>query len=115
MEIDIRYTDNHVVVIMPKGKISIDETIILDNKMKEIVGKENTNILFNLANVDYICSAGLGIIVNYYSLLKNKNGILKLCNAKNKGVKNVLVIAKFNKIFKDLFKSDEQVIKTFFD
>ncbi|MBL0310746.1 MAG: STAS domain-containing protein [Bacteroidetes bacterium] len=68
------------------------------------IGTGNKNVLFNLMDVKYVDSAGLGLLLNAVSKTKNIGGRLALCNLPEQ-VSKLLKTTKVESIF--LIYSDE--------
>ena len=83
-----------VTVLDVEGKILLGEgDVQLKRKIDELIERNETKILLNLANVPYMDSGGLGEIVRSYTTVKRANGELKLLNA-TKRISDLLTITK---------------------
>ena len=67
--------------------------------------------MLNLADVNYIDSAGLGELVSAFTTVKNNGGELKLLNLTKK-VRDLLVITKLLTVF-DVKESEQDAIAAF--
>lgn len=72
---------------------------------------ENTSILINLRDVEYVDSGGLGALVGLYVSARNAGGELKVCcpNQRTRHVLNVTKLAGVLKVFSD----EEQAVASF--
>jgi anti-sigma B factor antagonist len=68
------------------------------DKAKEILGALSESTVVDFAGLDYISSAGLGILLATQQRLKKEGKTLKLINM-NAMIRNVFRIARFDFIF----------------
>jgi anti-sigma B factor antagonist len=95
----------NVSVIDVAGRITLGEgSAALRETLRDMVAKNQTKILLNLADVTYIDSSGIGELVSGYTTVTNTGGQLKLLNL-NKRVKDLLQITKLYTVFE--VKEDE--------
>jgi anti-sigma B factor antagonist len=88
-----------VSVIDVAGRITLGEgSSALRETLRDMVAKNQTKILLNLADVTYIDSSGIGELVSGYTTVTNTGGALKLLNL-NKRVKDLLQITKLYTVF----------------
>src|ERR1700743_3313217 len=81
------------------GRITLAEgSIGLVDAIRDALAAGSKKILLNVADVNYIDSAGLGELVGAYTSVKNEGGDLKRMNLSKKG-KDLLVITKLLTIF----------------
>ena len=65
---------------------------------RDLLDQGHKKILFNLGNVDYIDSSGLGSLVSAFTSVKKHGGDLKLLNLTDK-VESVLQVTKLYTVF----------------
>jgi len=88
-----------VAVIDFSGRITLGEgSALLRETIRELVRGGKKKILINLADVDYIDSAGIGELVSGYTSVSNAGGELKLLNL-TKRVHDLLQITKLFTVF----------------
>lgn len=88
-----------VTIVDLKGRITLgDGSGIIRETIKSLVAKGERNILVNLAEVNYIDSAGLGELVGAFATITSQGGIMKLVHAQ-KRVHDVLQITKLYTVF----------------
>ncbi len=97
MEIEIK-EDADVVTITVNGDIKEETIRNFKNNLYEISHTTNKNIDFNLSNVNYIDSSGVGILI---SLMKFQNKRGKNLNIKklSPNVLNVLKLSSLSDVF----------------
>jgi anti-sigma B factor antagonist len=95
-----------VTVVDMSGRITLgDGSALLRKTLQELLGQKRTNILLNLADVDYIDSSGIGELVSGYTSVKSRGGELKLLHLTKK-VHDLLQITKLFTVFE--VHSDER-------
>jgi anti-sigma B factor antagonist len=88
-----------VAVIDFSGRITLGEgSKLLREMIKEQTARGQKKILLNLADVDYIDSAGIGELVSGYTTVQNANGEMKLLNL-TKRVRDLLQITRLYTVF----------------
>ena len=81
------------------GKIALSEgTILLRDTIHDFLKQGNNRIILNLADVDFIDSAGLGELVRALASVRSHSGQLKLVNP-SENVHKLLRITKLNHDF----------------
>jgi anti-sigma B factor antagonist len=76
------------------GRLDASQTEKADNVLREIISSKT----INFTELDYISSAGLGILLAHQKRLKNTGHSLRLVNL-NKHVKDVFSLTGFDQIF----------------
>jgi len=67
-------------VVTFSGPMSLGTSLtIADSQVRAALDEGVTRVVFDMSNVDYIDSAGLGLLVFMYGALNQKNGRLRLC------------------------------------
>jgi anti-sigma B factor antagonist len=80
-------------------------------KLRSLVQQGQKNLLLNLADVNYVDSAGLGAIVHAYATVKNQGGNLKLLNL-TKRIRDLLSITKLLTVFES-YDNEAEALKSF--
>jgi anti-sigma B factor antagonist len=101
-----------VAIVDFRGRIVLgEESAALRDLVRELLSKGHRQLLFNLRDVDYIDSSGLGSLVGALTSARKQKGELKLLNLTNK-VRHVMQITKLNTVFEIM--NDETVgVKSF--
>jgi anti-sigma B factor antagonist len=102
----------HVAVVDLSGRIMLgEESASLRELVASLLSKGNRDILFNLAEVQYIDSSGLGALVSGMTSVRKQGGHLKLLKLTNK-VTDVLQITKLYTVF-DIFDDEQAAVDSF--
>jgi anti-sigma B factor antagonist len=101
-----------VTVLDLSGKITLGEDgNLLKDKLQSLLHQGKKNILFNLAQVSYVDSAGLGAIVSAYTTVTREGGALKLANVTKK-LQDLLSITKLLTVF-ETFDSEDEAVRSY--
>lgn len=101
-----------VTVLDLSGKITMGEDgTLLKDKLQSLLHQNKRNILFNLAQVSYVDSAGLGAIVSAYTTVTREGGSLKLANVTKK-LQDLLSITKLLTVF-ETFDSEDEALRSY--
>ena len=108
MEIKTR-VEKSAAVISIKGKMDTVTAPELERCLSELIDKGENILILNMADLDYISSAGLRVILSEAKKLKAKQGDILLVDLKG-AVKEIFEIAGFSTIFK-IFETEENALK----
>ncbi len=101
-----------VTVLDLSGKITMGEDgNLLKDKLQSLLHQGKKNILFNLGQVSYVDSAGLGAIVSAYTTVTREGGSLKLANVTKK-LQDLLSITKLLTVF-ETFDSEDEALRSY--
>ena len=94
------------------GRITIgDGSLVLRKQVQSLLDRDHTQLLLNLAEVDYIDSSGLGEVVRSYTTVRNAGGDLKLLSLTLK-VRDLMQITKLLTVL-DVFDNEATALKSF--
>jgi anti-sigma B factor antagonist len=103
---------NGVTVLQVIGRVTLgEESNQLRTKLKEVLSQGKTRLVLDLAEVNYIDSAGLGTLVAGYTSAQNQGANLKLANL-TKRIDEQLHITKLVTIF-DVFGTVQDAVKSY--
>src|SRR5712691_12906262 len=101
-----------VTIVDICGRVVLgEESAALRNLVCDLLNKGHRKILFNLGDVNYIDSSGLGSLVSAFTSVRKQEGELKLLNLTNK-VHDVMQITKLYTIF-DIMNDETESVKSF--
>jgi anti-sigma B factor antagonist len=101
-----------VTIVDISGRIVLgEESAALRELVRDLLSKGHKQILFNLGDVHYIDSAGLGSLVGAFTSVRKQKGELKLLNLTNK-VHDVMQITKLYTVF-DIMSDEAVGVKSF--
>ena len=101
-----------VTIVDIRGRIVLgEESAALRELVCDLLSKGHKKLLFNLGDVTYIDSSGLGSLVSAFTSVRKQEGELKLLNLTNK-VQDVMQITKLYTIF-DIMNDEGAGVKSF--
>jgi anti-sigma B factor antagonist len=101
-----------VTIVDISGRIVLgEESAALREAVCNLLSKGHKKILFNLGDVHYIDSAGLGSLVSAFTSVRKQGGELKLLNLTNK-VHDVMQITKLYTVF-DIVNDEAVAVRSF--
>jgi anti-sigma B factor antagonist len=101
-----------VTIVDISGRIVLgEESAALRDLVCDLLSKGHRKILFNLGDVTYIDSSGLGHLVGAFTSVRKQQGELKLLNLTNK-VHDVLQITRLYTVF-DIMDDEDVAVRSF--
>ena len=101
-----------VTIVDISGRIVLgEESAALRNLVCDLLAKGHKKILFNLGDVNYIDSSGLGHLVSAFTSVRKQDGELKLLNLTKK-VHDVIQITRLYTVF-DIMDDEAAAVKSF--
>lgn len=101
--------NNDISVIKVGGYIDTTTSAELEHSLELLLQENNYNIIIDLANVDYISSAGWGIFISELKGIRDQGGDLKLVNMMP-DVYEVFELLEFHYILKAFDSIEEAII-----
>ena len=101
-----------VIVLTLRGQILLDDgDLLFRRKIHELIENGRAKIVVNLSEVDYIDSAGVGMIVGKLKTVREKGGDMKLLNLNTRG-QRIFGITKLVFVF-EVFDTEDAAVKSF--
>ena len=101
-----------VEVVQINGRIELGEgSAAVRDIVRDLLGKGRKKILLNLADVEYIDSAGLGSLVSSFTSVRNDGGELKLVYLTKK-VQDLLQMTRLYTVF-DIHSQEQEAVASF--
>ena len=111
MEI-IEHIEDDVIVLELSGKImGGPDAAALNDKLHELIESGKTRVVADLAQVNWMNSSGLGILIGALTTIRNAGGDLKLA-AVTERIHSLLKITKLLSVF-NTYSSSEEAIASF--
>jgi anti-sigma B factor antagonist len=112
MEIHRREKEG-IVILDLNGRLIVGEPVgSLRETIRELTTSGSSNIILNLAEVDYIDSTGLGGLVICYTTLQKAGGALKVLNLSRRNIE-LLILTKLTTVF-EIFNDEQEAVNSFF-
>ena len=96
MEI-IQKEENGIVSITIIGRLDADSSPEAEKVVKDALEGQTTRVLFNLASLEYLSSAGLRVLLGAAKEMRRKDGKIVLC-ALNEFVKEIFEVSGFQSL-----------------
>ena len=96
MEI-IQKEENGIVSIEIIGRLDADSSPEAEKVVKDAIKAQTTRILFNLASVEYLSSAGLRVLLGAAKEMRRRDGKIVLCSL-NEFVKEIFEVSGFQSL-----------------
>jgi anti-sigma B factor antagonist len=101
-----------VTVVALDGRIVLgEESNSLREKLKSLATEGKKKIVLNMANVEYIDSAGLGLLVGAYVSAKTRGASVRLCHLGRK-FNEVMQITRLLTVF-DVYDTQAAAVSSF--
>lgn len=113
MSLEIHEREKEGIRILDlSGRLTVGEAGAVRDRTRELLAEGARRFLFNLQQVDYIDSTGLGMLVMCYTTVEKAGGELKLLNLNRRNVE-LLVLTKLFTVF-ELFNDEQDAVNSFF-
>ena len=93
------------------GELDAHTASQLEEKLKQLIDRQQHQIIVNCGELEYIASAGLGVFMAYIEDVRGLGGDIKLTNM-NPKVYNVFDLLGFPTLY-DIVRREEEAIKKF--
>lgn len=101
-----------VVILELSGKImGGPDATLLNDKLHELIEANKTDVVADLAKVEWMNSSGLGILIGGLTTMRNNGGDLKLAQVTER-IQSLLMITKLLAVF-DTYEKIDDAIKSF--
>jgi anti-sigma B factor antagonist len=100
-----------VAVLYLKGHLDAHQVARFEKELIRLIKENNFKILINGHELNYITSAGMGIIMGYIDEVREKGGDIKLCSLSER-VYETFDLVGFTEIY-DFFQEEQVAIEKF--
>jgi len=101
--------DNFIILEL-EGRLDTNTASALEDKLMGLINNDENKIIVDFAQLDFISSSGLRVLLMAGKKLKTVNGKLGLC-ALQEHVKEVFDVAGFTMLFA-IFPSQDEAVKS---
>lgn len=98
LSVDIEERANHVYIVDLKGSIDNESYQDLEKKFQKITNNHTQAVYLNMKRVDYISSAGIGVLITEKKLLQKSNAFFAVAGLQP-AVKKVFDLMRLSTIF----------------
>jgi anti-sigma B factor antagonist len=111
MKIKVNEQYNAVVIELKGNVMGGDDTKEFNELLHKLIDEGKKNVVVDLAEVKFMNSSGLGMLISGLTTMKKENGHLKLARVTEK-IESLLIITKLITIF-EFFESVEDAVASF--
>jgi len=104
MEINVKTLKN-VTILELGGRLDASSAQDFRNKLKQFIQDDRLNFVFDLENINFLDSSGIGVLVASLRSVNKLNGDIKISNVKDH-VRSVIEITRLHQIF-EIFDNSE--------
>ncbi len=114
MALEIQERANEGISVLDlKGRITVGpEASELRQRVEDLSKSGSSNLILNLAAVDYIDSTGLGALVLLANNARKRGGSVKLLNLNRRNIE-LLIMTKLATVF-EIFSDEQEAVNSFF-
>lgn len=98
LEIDVQTTSDQIPIVSLKGEIDLHTCGAFRDTMRELIENKHYNLVVNLAEVPYLDSAALGVLVDAVRRVREHDGSICLVST-TPFVRRAFEITRLVKIF----------------
>ncbi|MEZ4714220.1 MAG: STAS domain-containing protein [Caldilineaceae bacterium] len=102
---------NNITLLDLSGRVDITNSRALKHKLTQISGQHPTNVVVNLANVSFMDSSGLAVLVQSMRRCREYGGDLLLCNPQ-KPVRMIFELTRLDKAIQ-IFDTEREAVARF--
>ncbi len=89
--------ENGIISFAIKGRLDADSSPEAEAVVKDALKSQATRVLFNLASLEYLSSAGLRVLLGAAKEMRRRDGKIVLC-ALNEFVKEIFEVSGFQSL-----------------
>jgi anti-sigma B factor antagonist len=104
---------DEVAVIYPRGHLDAHNVERFEKEILKLIGGSHFKIVVNCKDLNYISSAGMGIIMGYLDEIRERGGDIKLCSASDR-VYEIFDLVGFTEIY-DFLSDEETAINKYYN
>ena len=102
---------NETTTLYVGGYLDAHTASKFESKIQEIIQSEKYNIILNFTELEYISSAGLGVIMGNIEDIRNHDGDIKLTSMSDK-IYRVFDLVGFPSLY-EIYKTQEEAESSF--
>jgi len=109
LKIDVKEQRKGVYVIAPNGRLDTETYIGFGEKVKQYLGEETKILIFDLKDLNYISSIGLGVVFQAKKAIETRKGVFILTNFQPQ-IKKIFEVVKAlpdNPVFENMEEVDK--------
>ncbi len=110
LRIDVRSKGN-IAVVEPVGYINAHTAKHFENVLQDLIEKKQHRIVINCQGLEYVASAGLGVIMGFIDTIRENDGDIRMSNI-NETVLNIFDVLGFTQLY-SIFDTEDKAVVSF--
>jgi anti-sigma B factor antagonist len=110
LSINLRSNEN-VAIVEPVGYLNAHTARHFEEVLQKLIDENRLSIVINCRQLDYIASAGLGVIMGFIDMVRENSGDIRLC-AMNSTVQSIFEVLGFTELY-SIFENEEKAVHSF--
>ena len=110
LKIDVRSNGN-IAIVEPVGYINAHTAKHFESVLQDLIEKKQHRIVINCRGLEYVASAGLGVIMVFIDTIRENNGDIRICNI-NETVHNIFDVLGFTQLY-SIFDTEDKAVVSF--
>ena len=107
-----RHQVEDVTVLCLKGRLILyDGDLLLRQRIDELLASGDTRVVLDLQGIDYIDSAGIGMLVSKYLTVRRAGGTIKILHP-NERTDHLMDITKLTTVF-EIYQDEDAALRSF--
>ncbi len=106
-------TVDNIGILYPTGHLDAHSVEKFEKEIVKMINGDIVNIVVNCSDLNYISSAGMGIIMGYLDEIREKGGDIKLSNVEER-VYEIFDLVGFTEIY-EFVENENSAIEKFSD
>ena len=103
--------EGSALVVSVKGRMDAVTSPVFEKSVESLMGDGESVFVIDLANLDYISSAGLGVLMQFIEDVRRNDGDIKLSNMSTR-VYNVFDLLGFPMLY-EIFSDETEAVERF--
>jgi anti-sigma B factor antagonist len=97
--------------VEPVGYLNAHTARHFEDVLQKLVDQNQLKIVINCQKLDYIASAGLGVIMGFIDAVRENSGDIRMCSMNNT-VHSIFEVLGFTELY-SIFESEDKAIQSF--
>lgn len=100
-----------ILIVRVEGSLDAKAAPVFQKRLRKEIGGGAQNVVINLSGIDYIASAGMGVLIEFNQQVGESGGRVKLSAISDK-VKKIFRLLGFERLF-EIYSNDREAIGSF--
>jgi anti-sigma B factor antagonist len=110
LNINVRSREQ-IAIVEPVGYLNAHTAKHFEEVIQKLIDQNQLRIVINCNKLDYIASAGLGVIMGFIDSIRENSGDIRMCSM-NSTVHSIFDVLGFTELY-SIFDSEDKAIQSF--